>query len=138
MGGDVVIRKEPLKFDDNHDLSNDNIIQLSPRLQRGIMKREDNTSFSTASSTVLSDDDSDSKSSSSGSRRIRFHDEVDIVPIPTRNEYPQRIKDDLWTNIDELEFNARRNRMEYASEGWDWRTVIDDESMFCYDTITRE
>lgn len=64
------------------------------------------------------------------SRRIVFKEEVEVLPIPTRNEYSDRIKSLIWSNRYELQENAERNAREYAAEGWDWRGVTEDEGMY--------
>lgn len=35
----------------------------------------------------------------------------------------------MWSSATELYQNAARNSLEFAAEGWNWRTVTDDEHM---------
>ncbi|KAG7351982.1 hypothetical protein IV203_008030 [Nitzschia inconspicua] len=62
--------------------------------------------------------------------RIAFQDEVDVLPIPTRHEYSDRIKSRIWSNRHELQENAERNAVEFAQEGWNWEKVKEDDEMY--------
>ena len=62
--------------------------------------------------------------------RIAFVDEVEVMPIPTRHEYSDRIKSRIWSNRYELQENAERNAVEFAAEGWKWDQVVEDEGMY--------
>jgi hypothetical protein len=63
-------------------------------------------------------------------RKICFDDSVSVVPIPMRSEYSERVRTRLWSNRYEIHENASRNAIEFAAEGWDWRSVTEDEGMF--------
>lgn len=62
--------------------------------------------------------------------RITFQEDVEVMPIPTRYEYSDRIKSRIWSNRHELQENAERNAIEFASEGWNWQTVTEDDGMY--------
>ena len=81
----------------------------------------------------LKDDASSQRSSFRVSRksgRIHFNQEVSVMPIPSHHDYSSRIKKFLWSNGEEIQENAERNRIEFASEGWDWHTVLEDDDMY--------
>ena len=44
-------------------------------------------------------------------------------------EYSTIVKERLWSSSNDLYQNAVRNSIEFASEGWNWRTVADDDQM---------
>lgn len=62
-------------------------------------------------------------------RKVSLINDVSVVPIPMRNEYSDRVKERLWSNAAELYQNAARNAIEFAAEGWNWRSATEDEHM---------
>ena len=71
-------------------------------------------------------------------RRLVFHDNVEVVPIPMRSEYSNRIKERMYSGRVELSENAQRNVVEFEAEGWDASTVLDDENQFYKCPLTGE
>eukprot|EP00538_Stauroneis_constricta_P005075 CAMPEP_0119558378 /NCGR_PEP_ID=MMETSP1352-20130426/10749_1 /TAXON_ID=265584 /ORGANISM="Stauroneis constricta, Strain CCMP1120" /LENGTH=241 /DNA_ID=CAMNT_0007605723 /DNA_START=42 /DNA_END=767 /DNA_ORIENTATION=+ len=69
-------------------------------------------------------------SSGTASKRLAFDDTVTVCPIPKRDEYSERIRQQLWVPPDELMRNAQRNAIEFAAEGWDWKATLEDDEMY--------
>lgn len=67
------------------------------------------------------------RTTSRSKRRVSLHYDVAVIPIPMRSEYLNR--EDMWYSANELHQNATRNTIEFASEGFNWRQVADDEHM---------
>ena len=75
---------------------------------------------------------SESKSSRSGRKyRIRFHSYVKVVEIPDRNAYTSKQKRRMWNGNEAIRENAKRNKVEYEWEGWEWQNVIEEDE-FCF------
>eukprot|EP00569_Conticribra_weissflogii_P004342 CAMPEP_0171342272 /NCGR_PEP_ID=MMETSP0878-20121228/13879_1 /TAXON_ID=67004 /ORGANISM="Thalassiosira weissflogii, Strain CCMP1336" /LENGTH=333 /DNA_ID=CAMNT_0011844897 /DNA_START=309 /DNA_END=1310 /DNA_ORIENTATION=- len=69
------------------------------------------------------------KKTKTSKRRVVLSNNVAVIPIPMRTEYPDAIRPLIWSSAVELYENAARNSIEFAAEGWNWRTVTDDEYM---------
>ena len=63
-------------------------------------------------------------------RRITFYNKVSVVHIPSRHHYPELMRKSIWGTMREISDNARRNTLEFASEGWDWRAATEDDAMY--------
>jgi len=50
-------------------------------------------------------------------RRLNFNETVEVVPIPMRTEYSNRVRTRLWSSAMEIHENAARNTVEFAAEG---------------------
>lgn len=119
--GKVQITQEPLKY---HE---DEVPSKSPWAQ---LFGGANGQSSEAASLASSPSSVSSSSLSQKSAGVSFNTEVKVVPIPMRDEYSKRVKERLWTNSEDLHLNAQRNAYEFAAEGWDWRTALEDENMY--------
>jgi len=73
---------------------------------------------------------SSSKLTTPYKNRIRFYNKVSVVRIPSRDQYPESIRKSIWGSMKEISENARRNSIEFAAEGWDWRRATEDHDMY--------
>ena len=60
-------------------------------------------------------------------RAVSFDNEVNVRVIPSKDMYSKRVKQDLWTSEQDLEANARRNLVEFESEGRDFSNAVEDD-----------
>jgi hypothetical protein len=123
----AAITNEPLKYESDEDAE----MEDGDAAKTGVSWTErlffkPSSMESTAEETA----DSSASSSMSNERRLKFNETVQIQPIPMRTDYSQRVRERLWNDADNIMMNAQRNAMEFASEGWDWRTVTEDEYMY--------
>lgn len=66
-------------------------------------------------------------------RRVHFAEEETVVTIPSHRDYTDEEYDSMWSNPDEIEENAYRNRLEYRYEGH-WKMVLEeDQLILCSD-----
>jgi hypothetical protein len=64
---------------------------------------------------------------------VTLHSKVSVIPIPARDEYSPRARESMWSSFTEMARNIARNSIEFASEGWNWRSVIEDDDMLVHD-----
>jgi hypothetical protein len=64
------------------------------------------------------------------SSKVKFSETIDVVSIPSRHHFSNRIKNVYWSNRYELQENAERNILEYEYEGWDYHNVVLDDEMY--------
>jgi hypothetical protein len=60
-------------------------------------------------------------------RNLTFNETVSVVHIPRRDEYSKRIQSHLWHTSNSLQENIMRNTIEFAAEGWDWQSVLEED-----------
>lgn len=68
---------------------------------------------------------------------VGFSEAVSVFYIPRRSDYPEDLKRSLFPSKGEMSMNVARNMSEFASEGYDWRRVIEDEAMYIDSTGNR-
>ena len=76
------------------------------------------------------------KRKGNGNRRlVGFSDNVSVMFIPRRCDYPRDLREQLFPNKREIARNAARNMKEYAAEGFDWRKVKEGRYQLRLDVI---
>jgi hypothetical protein len=58
---------------------------------------------------------------------ITFNNSVRVLPIPHHEAHSDRLRSRMWSDRYEIMSNVRRNTIEFAAAGWDWRNVYEDE-----------
>jgi hypothetical protein len=130
--GKLVITQVPLKSrtpiadEENHDDVRD--ISFPPKKRQKTMLSMLSHSKKPFGSFKFNNGN-DIKSGKRNNPKISFKETVDVLSIPTRYEYSPEMRSQLWSSINEINENAARNTIEFASEGWDWRNVTLDHDM---------
>lgn len=94
------------------------------------IKRTKNTRNKKVHNDIPSKKNQTDQQEKTNRRKIGFSSTVSVLPIPKHDDYSDRVKTRLWSNRHEIQNNAQRNYIEFAAEGWDWRTVTEESNMF--------
>lgn len=62
-------------------------------------------------------------------RVVRFHSCVTVRPIPSHQQYSERVRRQLWSDRSEMHRSVSRNTLEFAAEHWDWRQAAEEKDM---------
>jgi hypothetical protein len=73
------------------------------------------------------------RKSNDSSGGIRFHSYVKVVNIPSRFAYTTKQKRRMWNGENAIRQNAKRNKVEYEWEGWQWQNVIEEDEFTLID-----
>lgn len=65
-------------------------------------------------------------------KKVSVNKVVTVVPIPSHAEYCSETRQKIWSTSAELYANAARNTVEFASEGWNWRNVLEEDQMLVH------
>jgi hypothetical protein len=90
---------------------------------------QDNTSSFSSSHNSSNDDNLD--------RRVQFNETVNVLSIPSRHQFSNRIKKVYWSSKEEICENVERNVLEFTYEDWDYNNVVLEDEMYI-DTATGE
>ena len=87
-----------------------------------------------AAATIGSGSSSNSSSSNNGSSRRRrivtFDPVVKSIQIPSHREYSERAKRLIWSNLSEIQRNAKRNYREFFFEECSPKKVLEEDQMY--------
>lgn len=61
-------------------------------------------------------------------QKISFAAHVTVKEIPSHREYSEEERLDLWNGAQAVAESVQRNTVEFRAEGWDWETVLEEES----------
>jgi hypothetical protein len=61
--------------------------------------------------------------------RVRFQNTVTVVSIPSHRDMARHSYERIWTSLDEIQRQARRNAKEFRHDGKDWRNAPEEQDM---------
>lgn len=60
---------------------------------------------------------------------VHFDDTVSGVEISSHRDYPESMRERIWSTLDEINSNASRNMEEFMADDWDWQRATEEEDM---------
>ncbi|CAB9515731.1 expressed unknown protein [Seminavis robusta] len=78
---------------------------------------------------VGSDSDVDEMQDSQRTPSIKFQPVVQVVEIPSHEDYCESDRKKQWNSKKRIRKEARRNRLEYKADRFDWRNCKEEEDM---------
>jgi hypothetical protein len=60
--------------------------------------------------------------------QVTFVDMVSVVEIPSHRTYDDEIRQSLWNGTAQVAAFVQRNSLEFSTEHWDWRQVLEEDS----------
>lgn len=61
---------------------------------------------------------------------VQFRSNVTVRRIPSRHDYSESVKAELWSSLAEIRENAIRNEAEFSFDGAQWRTCREEKDFF--------
>ena len=65
---------------------------------------------------------------------VKFYSKVQVLKIPSKDQYPLEMKRALWGSVTDITENARRNTIEYSADGWNWQNATEESDMYIHPT----
>jgi hypothetical protein len=66
-------------------------------------------------------------------KKIQFFPQVTIVSIPSHRDYPEPIRQAIWSGTRDIHMNGQRNTLEFAADNYDWRKATEEGSFIAAD-----
>ena len=92
--------------------------------------------------TSVSSDDSDLSDRRKGNDRkqkkqfsIRFASHANVVEIPNRLSYTMKQQHRMWNGNKAIRSNAKRNKIEFEWENWDWEHSLEEDEFESVDGV---
>lgn len=63
-------------------------------------------------------------------KRVRFFPTVEVSYIPSHRDYSESDRKKLWSSLDEIRCNVKRNSFEYGYDQCDWQKASEEQDMY--------